>query len=147
MPITFQTDPSGRRVLVSVASDPRNAAALAELLPALRWTGTDEVVIDLSELETIDLRLAVVLAQAKRRNVELGRRLSIVCPDGTDAGALQTVGLTGPGVLCRSLADARWPTGPSAAQRWAGAQQLPSRPVVTQGRPRQPRRALAHRSV
>jgi len=147
MAITFQTDPTGRRILVSVADDPRNAAALAELLPALRWTGTDEVVIDLSGREMIDLRLAVILAHAKRRYVELGRRLSIVCGKGTDIGVLQTVGLTGPGILFRSLADARWPTSAAAAQRWTGVGQPPPASLVTKTGRRKSSRALAEASV
>jgi anti-anti-sigma regulatory factor len=99
MSIRFETDASGRRALVCVTDDRRSAAALAELLPALRWTGTDEIVIDVSELDAIDLRLAVVLAQAKRHHESLGRKVSIVCRPGADTRALQTVGLTPTEVL------------------------------------------------
>jgi anti-anti-sigma regulatory factor len=89
MSIRFETDASGRRALVCVSDDPRSAAALAELLPALRWTGIDEIVIDVSELDAIDPRIAVVLAQAKRHHESLGRKVSIVCRHGADPRGLQ----------------------------------------------------------
>jgi anti-anti-sigma regulatory factor len=105
MSIRFETDASGRRALVCVSDDPRSAAALAELLPALRWTGIDEIVIDVSELDAIDLRIAVVLAQAKRHHERLGRTMSIMCRQGADTRALQTVGLTPTDLVFRPLAS------------------------------------------
>jgi anti-anti-sigma regulatory factor len=94
MSMSVTTDASGRRATVCVSDDPHSAAALAELLPALRWTGTDEIVIDLSGLEAVDVRIAVVLAHAKRHHERLGRRVLIVCRPGADTRALQAVGLT-----------------------------------------------------
>lgn len=104
MPIRLETDSSGRRALVFVPDEPYSAAALAELLTALRWTGTDEIVIDVSDLDVIDMRLAVVLAHAKRHHERLGRRIAIVCGESVDTHALRTAGLMGSGVSARALA-------------------------------------------
>jgi anti-anti-sigma regulatory factor len=113
MSITFTTDRSGRHALVSVSDVAHSAVALIELLPALRWTATDDIVVDLTRLKTIDLRTAVVLAQAKRHHDELGRGLAIACRPDTDVRALQTVGLDRPEVLFRSLVDTGWLTDAS----------------------------------
>jgi len=113
MSITFTTDRSGRHALVSVSDDGHSAVALIEFLPSLRWTATDDIVVDLSRLKTIDLRTAVVLAQAKRHHDELGRGLRIACRPDTDIRALQTVGLDLPEVLFRSLVDTGWVTDAS----------------------------------
>lgn len=94
MSLSVTTDASGRRATVCVSDDPHSAAALAELLPVLRWTGTDEIVVDLRGLEAIDVRIAVVLAHAKRHHERVGRTVSVVCRQGADTGALQAVGLT-----------------------------------------------------
>jgi hypothetical protein len=138
MSITITTDRSGRHALVSVSDDGHSAIALIEMLPALRWTATDDIVVDLTRFATIDLRVAVVLAQAKRHHDELGRGLSIVCRPDVDIRALQTVGLDVPGVLFRSLADTGWLTdgsprpGPEVASN-----RPPSRATVhTQRSPR-----------
>lgn len=122
MSITFTTDRSGRHALVSVSDDAHSAAALIDFLPALRWTATDDIVVDLSRLGTIDLRTAVVLAQAKRHHDELGRRLAIACRPDTDVRALQAVGLDLPGVLFRSLADTGWLADASPRQAPEAAQ-------------------------
>jgi anti-anti-sigma regulatory factor len=108
MSITFTTDRSGRHALVSVSDDAHSAIALIEMLPALRWTATDDIVVDLTRFATIDLRVAVVLAQAKRHHDELGRSLTIACRPEADVRALQAVGLDRPGVLFRSLVDTGW---------------------------------------
>jgi anti-anti-sigma regulatory factor len=108
MSITFTTDRSGRHALVSVSDDAHSAIALIEMLPALRWTATDDIVVDLTRFATIDVRVAVVLAQARRRHDELGRSLTIACRPDADVRALQAVGLDRPGVLFRSLVDTGW---------------------------------------
>jgi anti-anti-sigma regulatory factor len=128
MPITFTTDRSGRHALLSVPDDAHSTVALIELLPALRWTGTDDIVVDLSRLKSIDLRIAVVLASAKRYHDELGRGLAIACRPDADIRALATVGLDRPGILFRSVADAGWPgESPSPAPREAAPRRRAAR--------------------
>jgi anti-anti-sigma regulatory factor len=144
MPITLTTDHSGRRALVSVPDDVHSTIALVELLPALRWTGTDDIVVDLSRLESIDLRIAVVLASAKRYHDQLGRGLAIACRPGADARALATVGLDRPGILFRSLADAGWPMAPpSRASSEAVRHRRASRVTSSTRRTRLDRRLIA----
>ena len=59
MPIRLETDGAGRRVLLTVTDDRRSAAALADLLAALRWTKVDEVPFDFERR-----RLSVVVERA-----------------------------------------------------------------------------------
>lgn len=113
MSIRMETDRSGRHVLLTVADDRRSPTALADLLAALRWTHVDEIVVDLSQLDAIDLRVAVVLARATRHHGEIGRRIALVCPSTALAYALRAVGLDRPGLLFPSLAAAGW-RGPEA---------------------------------
>jgi anti-anti-sigma regulatory factor len=145
MSITFTTDRSGRHALVSVSDDAHSAVALIEILPALRWTATDDIVVDLSRLSMIDLRTAVVLAQAKRHHDELGRGLAIACRPDADVRALQTVGLDRPGVLFRSLVDTGWLTDASAPLASGPAGYRPAS-RATPDKQRQRRATLVHRS-
>ncbi|HET8614554.1 MAG TPA: STAS domain-containing protein [Actinomycetales bacterium] len=108
MPIRLETDGAGRRVLLTVTDDRRSAAALADLLAALRWTKVDEVVVDLRQLDTIDMRVAEVLARAVRHQGETGRHIALVCAGSPVTHALHAVGLDGTGTVCGSLADAGW---------------------------------------
>jgi anti-anti-sigma regulatory factor len=111
MSIRLETDRSGRRVLLTVADDHHSAAALAELLAALHWTRVDEILVDLSQLDTIDMRVAVVLAKAVRHHGDIGRRVCLICPRDEAACPLRTFGLDDPGTICSSLTDAGWYAG------------------------------------
>lgn len=115
MSIRLETDRSGRRVLLTVADDHHSAAALAELLAALHWTRIDEIVVDLSQLDTIDMRVAVVLAKAVRHHGDIGRRVLLVCPRGEPTCPLRTLGLDDPGTIFSSLTDAGWYAGHAPA--------------------------------
>jgi anti-anti-sigma regulatory factor len=142
MPITITTDRSGRHALVSVPDDAHSAIALVEMLPALRWTATDDIVVDLSRFATIDLRVAVVLAQAKRHHDEIGRSLRIACHPDADIQALQTMGLDQPGVLFRSLADTGWLMDGSSPRSSEPAGYRPPPRMTTPGMNRLRRAAL-----
>ena len=107
MSIRLETDRSGRRVLLTVSDDHHSAEALAELLAALHWTRVDEIVVDLSRLDAIDMRVAVVLAKAVRHHGDIGRRVLLVCPRDESACPLRTVGLDA-GTICSSLTEAGW---------------------------------------
>lgn len=108
MSIRLETDRSGRRVLLTVSDDHHSAAALAELLAALHWTRVDEIVVDLSQLDAIDMSVAVVLAKAVRHHGDIGRRVYLVCPRDESTCPLRTVGLDDPGTICSSLTEAGW---------------------------------------
>lgn len=115
MPITLTTSPSGRRTYVSVPEEPQSVAALGDLLAALRCTGTDELVVDLSQLHSIGVRLAAVLARVKRHHDDVGRRLVIICQAGVDLDALRSVGLDQAETI--SIAPARASAGRRTTRR------------------------------
>lgn len=108
MQVTLET--RGAQGLTRVTPDATaTPGAVADVLHATMYTRGRDVVLDLRDLPSVDVRMAAVIAKAGRRLSRRHGTLRLVRSPAAPAEGLRRLGLTDRFPTFAELADAGWP--------------------------------------